>query len=337
MAPRIEEFELIARYFAPLAASSPGALGLLDDAAYLKPAPGQDIVVTADAVVEGIHFLPDSDPARVARRVLRVNLSDLAAKGARPLAYTLTIQVRRGLDEDWFAAFAAALGADQREYGVALLGGDTTSTSGPLSLSVNMFGEVSENSMIKRSVAGIGDDVYVSGTIGDAGLGLELEMGLLTVTDPRDSAFLRARFHAPEPRLALGRSLVGQASAAADVSDGLVADLGHICRASGIAAEILLSAVPLSPAARRAVTDDQPFHLSLLGRGDDYEIVFTAPERARAAIEACAARAGVGVARIGRTRAAAGSPAAVTVRDDAGNRLEVTSGGFRHFQDVDAG
>jgi thiamine-monophosphate kinase len=333
MARRTSEFDLIERFFAPLAAAQPGALGLRDDAAILKPEPGFDLVITADAIVEGIHFLAESPPGDVARRILRVNLSDLAAKGARPLAYTLTIQLPLDRDEAWIEAFTAALGEDQKHYAVTLLGGDTSRTDGPLTLSVNMFGQVAENKMIYRSGAQPDDDVYVSGTIGDAVLGLAVERGTYSPGNAEQAEYLAKRFRRPEPRLALGRGLVGRASAGADVSDGLIADLGHICRASGIAADIDISAVPLSEAARNAVTDDQPLHLSLLAGGDDYELVFTAPKAQRAAIEAAAADAGISVTRIGRTRTADPTAERVLVRDGNGNRLEVKRGGYRHFEE----
>lgn len=332
MAGRLDEFALIRRHFAPLSRGEPGARELRDDAASLAVPPGHELVVTADAIVAGVHFPDDSPPADVARRILRVNLSDVAAKGAQARAYTLTVQLPPAVDEDWIAGFAQTLGEEQARFGVSLLGGDTTGTPGPLTLSLNMFGELPENTMIRRDGARIGDDVYVSGTIGDAALGLRCLQGRLAVAAQADRDFLTGRFTAPEPRVALGPALRGVAHAAADVSDGLVADLGHICEASGVGAEIGIDRVPISPAARRAVTDDQPLHVSLLGGGDDYEIVFAAPAGARDELDRIAARTGTSVSRIGRIVERADAERPVAVLDGAGGRIEAGHGGYRHFE-----
>ncbi|CAN0567863.1 unnamed protein product, partial [Laminaria digitata] len=229
MARAIDEFDLIARYFAPLARDMPGAMGLLDDAAVLRPAEGCELVVSADAIVAGVHFLETSTPFEIAQRALRVNLSDIAAKGAIPLGYTLTVQLPETINEAWLADFAAGLSSDQQEFGFGLLGGDTTRTPGPLTLSINIFGQSVVNKVIKRSGALSGDDVYVTGTIGDAFLGLALEKGDVSARIDEDRAALIDRFRLPQPRVALGAKLVGYAGASADVSDGLIADLGHIC------------------------------------------------------------------------------------------------------------
>jgi len=332
MAKAIDEFDLIARYFAPLARDMPGAMGLLDDAAILRPADGCELVISADAIVAGIHFLPSAAPDEVARRALRVNLSDIAAKGAVPIGYTLTLQLPAEVDEDWLERFAQGLASDQQEFALGLLGGDTTKTPGPLTLSVNIFGQIVENKTIKRSGASLGDDVFVTGTIGDAFLGLALAQSRMAVEHTEDRDMLVDRYHLPQPRVVLGPQLVGLASAAADVSDGLIADLGHICRASRLNAEIDLADVPLSAAARRTVTDNQSLHLSLLGGGDDYEIVFTAPSTAREHLNAIARDTGVPITRIGRmvVRNAAVSP--VAVLDAAGDQLEAGDGGYRHFK-----
>ncbi len=331
MARGIDEFDLIRRYFAPLSDGEPGALGLRDDAAWLRPDPGMELVVSADALVAGVHVPTSTAPADVAHRALRVNLSDIAAKGARARCYTLTLQLPDTVDEDWVAAFASGLAGDHDTYGVFLLGGDTTRTPGVLTLSINIFGQTLENKMIKRSSSGVDDDVYVSGTIGDAALGLASVMGDLAVESAEDCAFLEGRFLRPEPRVSLGPALVGTAAASADVSDGLVADLGHICAASDVSAEIHQHLVPLSDAARRLVTDNQPLRTKLLTGGDDYEIVFTAPVSARDTIVSIASATGVSITRIGRTvPVTAGSPA-VSVRDETGNIVEVGFGGYRHF------
>lgn len=335
MAHGIDEFDLIRRYFAPLSDGEPGALGLLDDAAWLRLDPGMELVVSADTIVAGIHFPTAIEPADVARRALRVNLSDIAAKGARARCYTLALQLPDTVDENWIAAFASGLAEDQERYGVTLLGGDTTGTSGPLSLNINIIGQVAENKMIRRSSASIGDDVYVSGTIGDATLGLASIMDAVAVEIADDRAFLESRFLRPEPRVSLGPVLVGTANASADISDGLVADLGHICTASNISAEIDLSSVPLSDAARRLVTDNQPLRTSLLTGGDDYEIVFTAPVSVRETIVSMAPTTGVSITRIGRMIPVTSGKLGVTVRDETGNKVEVGIGGYRHFGEDD--
>ncbi|MBT4906295.1 MAG: thiamine-phosphate kinase [Rhodospirillaceae bacterium] len=337
MARGIDEFDLIRRYFEPLSNGEPGALGLRDDAAWLRPDPGTEIIVSADAIVAGVHFPTSTMPGDVARRALRVNLSDIAAKGAQARCYTLTLQLPDTVDEEWLAAFAAGLAGDHETYGVSLLGGDTTRTSGPLSLSINIFGQIAENSMIKRSSAGAEDDVYVSGTIGDACLGLGSIVGGLAVDDAADRAFLEGRFWRPDPRVSLGPALVGVATASADVSDGLVADLGHICAASDVAAEIHQHLVPISDAARRLVTDNQPLRTNLMTGGDDYEIVFTAPVSARETIVSIASQIGVSITRIGCTIPVTSGATAVTVHDEAGDIVEVGVGGYRHFGEHVAG
>ena len=333
MAGPIDEFDLIARYFAPLAKDVPGAMGLKDDAGLIRVAHGMELVVSSDTVISGVHFPEDTAPGDIARRALRVNLSDIAAKGARPLAYTMALQLPRETGETWLDAFARALADDQKTYAVGLLGGDTTGTPGPLSVNINIFGQVTENKSIKRLDAQVDDDVYVTGSVGDAMLGLAALQGRFAAADSSSRDYLAARFLRPDPRVSVGPRLIGLANAAADVSDGLIADLGHICRASDAAADIWLCDVPLSGAARAAVTDDQPLHLSLLAGGDDYEIVFTAPDSVRSAIEDVARDTGVAITRIGRMVARDGRDRPVVVFGDAGQELDVGDGGFRHFQE----
>jgi thiamine-monophosphate kinase len=315
------EFRLIARHFRPLA--GPGALGLADDAAVLAPPPGRELVLTVDAMVGGVHFLPDDPADLVARKLMRVNLSDLAAMAAAPLGYLLTVSAPRDTPEAWFAAFAAGLAADQREFGVTLLGGDTTSTPGPVSLSLTMLGTVATGAALRRSGAAPGDGLFVSGTIGDGALGLLARQGKLA--DP--TGFLADRYLLPQPRLALGARLAGIATACLDVSDGLVQDVGHLCRAAlggqGIAAEIEAALVPLSPAARMAGMIER-----CLAGGDDYELAFAVPPGRESALAAAAAAAGVPVTRIGHFRD--GRPT-VTVRAADGGIIDLAAGGWSHF------
>lgn len=317
------EFALIARHFRPLA--GPGALDLLDDAALFDPPAGRQLVVAADAMVEGVHFLPTDPPETVGRKLLRVNLSDLAAMGAEPLGYLMTTSFPRGVEDGWIAGFVAGLAEDQRIFGLTLLGGDTTATPGPACLSLTILGTVPAGEALRRVGARPGDGVWVSGTLGDGALGLRVLRGELP-GDPE--GYLAGRYRLPEPRLALGRALRGLARAAMDVSDGLVQDLGHLCRAAGCGAEIEAAAVPLSPAARALVEADPARLVLALTGGDDYELLFAAPAGAEAEVERRAAAAGLPVARIGRF---VEGPAEVTVRGPDGAPVALPRQGWSHF------
>ena len=323
--PRPGEFELIRELFAPLAADEPGALGLLDDAALIAPRPGFELVTALDTIVEGVHFLPADPPFDVARKLMRVNLSDLAAMGARPRAYLLGLAVPDALDFDWLRDFARGLAADQERFAIALAGGDTTATTGPPCLSLTAIGEVEPGRALLRSNAAPGEHVYVSGTIGDAALGLRLLQGadLGLAGDARDAAI--ARYRVPEPRLRLGMAV--PASAAVDVSDGLVADLGHICAASGLGARIEAGRVPVSGPAREALDLGAVGIADVLTGGDDYELVFTAPADRGNAVREAAARAGVPVTRIGTMTEGEG----VSVLDEDGAPMEIGRTGYAHF------
>jgi thiamine-monophosphate kinase len=269
----VDEFDLIARLLRPLTDGAPEALGLLDDAAILPPLAGQDLVISADMIVEGVHFLPSDPLDQVAQKLLRVNLSDLAAKGAEPYAYFLTIAwpARCGWLER--QVFAAGLRRDQDAFGLKLLGGDTTATPGPLTASATILGRVGQGQAVLRSGARPGDLVLVSGCIGDGWLGLQAALG-------RADPALLSHYRTPEPRTPLAGLVRAHAHAAADVSDGLAADAGHIAKASGVALELELERIPLSPAGRAAVDlSPNPAQtlLTLATAGDDYEIVLTAP------------------------------------------------------------
>jgi thiamine-monophosphate kinase len=317
------EFELIAELFAPLA-KAPGAFGLLDDAALLGPREGQELVVTVDAVVEGVHFLPDDPPDAIAKKALRVNLSDLAAKGAEPAGYLLALVLPNTKDMDWLGAFARGLQEDQAEFGIALLGGDTAATPGPLTISITAFGWVPGGTMIRREGAVPGDRVFVSGTLGDAGAGLALLKGEARTAR---SEWLVARYRLPQPRLALGRELRGLAGAALDVSDGLVADLGHIALASKVRIAIDAAALPRSQALRALWGEGNEAIVRAATAGDDYELAFAAPEAKREAVQAAAERAGVAVTEVGRVEAGQG----VALLDPAGRALPVSRAGYSHF------
>ncbi|HEX7969359.1 MAG TPA: thiamine-phosphate kinase [Stellaceae bacterium] len=324
-APHLGEFERIARFFAPLAA--PGALGLLDDVALIDGPPGQQYVLKTDAIVEGVHFLADDPPGQVAQKLLRVNLSDLAAKGAVPVGYLLVTALPARRDETWLEAFAAGLAADQATYGIGLLGGDSTAIDGPVTLSVAALGRVAAGRAVLRRGARPGDLVCVSGTLGDAALGLRVLRGELGGIDGAGRGFLAERYRLPQPRLGLGQKLVGTAHAMMDVSDGLVGDLGHICTASGVGAVIEAARLPLSPPARAAIAADPALLMAALAGGDDYELLFTAPAVAEGALAALGREVGVPVTMIGRIEVGSG----VTVLDAQGAAMTVAVGGYRHF------
>jgi thiamine-monophosphate kinase len=327
------EFELIARYFAPLARAFPGAYGLLDDAAVIRPASENELVVKTDAIVGGIDFLPD-DPANfVARKGLRVNLSDLSAKGAVPRAYLLDLVLPSTVDEAWIADFAAGLAHDQAEYGVHLIGGDMSSTSGPVTIAVTAIGEAPIGRIIRRGGAHADDTVFVTGTVGDAALGLCVLRAALPALDAASAAFLVDRYRLPEPRVALGPQLIGIATAGLDVSDGLVADLRHICAVSHLAAVIEAESVPLSSAARVAISGDPQRLATALTGGDDYEILFTAPAAAAARISQLSRSFGVPITPIGRMKSlSGGDQPRVVVLDNRGQPLGFASEGWTHFR-----
>jgi thiamine-monophosphate kinase len=323
--PPLSEFERIARFFAPLAA--PGALGLVDDVALIDGPPGDQYVLQTDAIVEGVDFPPGTAPDLVAQKLLRVNLSDLAAKGAAPVGYLLVTALPRALGEDWLAGFAAGLAKDQATYGIGLLGGDMSAIDGPISLTLAAIGRVAAGRAVLRSGARPGDLIYVSGTLGDAALGLAVLQGRLALPDATQREFLIDRYHLPQPRLELGQRLVGIAHAMLDVSDGLVADLGHLCAASGVAAVIETGKLPLSAAAQPAVRSERQWLMAALGGGDDYELLFAAPAGAAAEIADLVQETGVPVTAIGRIESGSG----VRVLAADGAPLAVPSAGYHHF------
>ncbi|HLY47420.1 MAG TPA: thiamine-phosphate kinase [Stellaceae bacterium] len=330
-APLSGEFALIARYFAPLAAGFPGADGLRDDVAVIAPAAGCELVLKSDAIVAGVDFPPEEAADLVARKALRVNLSDLAAKGAVPRAYLLDLILPETIGDDWIALFAAGLAQDQREYGVHLIGGDMSSTPGPVTIAVMAMGEAPAGRIVRRGGAKAGDQVFVSGTLGDAALGLGVLQGRLPAPDEAAAAFLLDRYRLPQPRVALGPRLIGLASATIDVSDGLVADLRHICEAAGLAATVEAPALPLSMAARAMIAADPGLLSAPLGGGDDYEILFTAPPQAAAAIAALSHALGLPITAIGRMMRPAAAGPRVTVVDGARRPIELGSEGWTHF------
>lgn len=314
------EFDFIARHFRPL--GGPGALDLTDDAAAFAPPPGRLLVVAADAMVQGVHFLPDDPPETIGRKLLRVNLSDLAAMGAAPLGYLLTLALPADMTEPWFEAFCAGLALDQGLFDVHLLGGDTTSTpEGPLVLSLTILGHAAPGCILRRGGAVAGDGLWVTGTIGDGALGLAVLQGRLEET----GGWLAGRYRLPQPRLAFGEGLHGIANAAMDVSDGLVQDCGHICRESRLAATIEAARVPLSEPARQAGAD---WLETCLTGGDDYELLLAVPPGSVSALTELSRRTGVAVTRIGTLREGAAS---VRVLDPGGAAMPFGRTGWSHL------
>jgi thiamine-monophosphate kinase len=338
------EDSLIARYFKPLA-TDPGAFGLTDDAAILK-ALGEDIVITTDAIVEGVHFLSDDPPHTIAKKALRVNLSDLAAKGATPAGFVLTLALRKvaetkideakidetKIDETWLAAFAGGLGEDAGAFNCPLLGGDTVSTPGPLMVSITAFGRVAPGKMVRRSGAKPGDHVVVTGTIGDAALGLDiLTKGKVATALANDAAsrdMLIGRYRVPQPRNVLAPAIRAHAHAAMDISDGLAGDLAKLCAASGVSAVIDLKSVPLSRAASAALATNVVGMADIVSGGDDYEILCTVAPAAFEDFARMAQSAGVAVCSIGIIVAGEASPKWL---DAEGDEMRLSRLSYSHF------
>jgi thiamine-monophosphate kinase len=313
----MNEFSFIKQYLARLSESEPGAFRLTNDAATLTPSPGHSLVLTKDILIENVHFLPHTPPEKIAQKLLRVNLSDLAAMGAKPRAYMLGLGLsKHTLSEDWLKAFVHGLKEDQERFGITLIGGDTTAHAGALFLSLTALGEVPEGEALPRQGSVEGDDIYLSGTLGDAALGLLALRGEIA-----KNPHLITRYELPEPRIALGLSLRGKARAAMDVSDGLLQDIGHML-APGQGACFERSRLPLSPAAESALREAPSLIGTILTGGDDYELLFTAPVSARESIECLP-----GVTRIGKIT----GNGEVRCLEEDGSILEVEIKGFQHF------
>jgi thiamine-monophosphate kinase len=324
------EDRLIARFFSPLA-THPAALGLTDDAAVLTAPDRSDLVLTADALVAGVHFFADDPPDTIARKALRVNLSDLAAKGADPLGFLLTLALSESTDEAWLSAFSNGLRADAQAFRCPLFGGDTTRTHGPVVISITAIGSLPDETMVRRSGAAPDDGVFVTGTIGDAALGLLLRANPVwaPALSQADRTYLADRYLLPRPRNALASALRTHASAAMDVSDGLAGDLAKLCRVSQVSADVEVDRVPLSTAAKTVLATDAALIDPILTGGDDYEVACTVPEARIAGFLAAAARAGVAVTRIGTIRAADGPP---VFRAGTGDKLAFRQASFSHFR-----
>jgi thiamine-monophosphate kinase len=328
--PHSAEDRLIAQYFRPLARHA-GAFELMDDAAVLAPPAGCDLVLKTDGIVGGVHFFSDDPPDLVGKKALRVNLSDLAAKAARPLGFLLTLALPNGIGDAWLASFARGLGEDAELFDCPLFGGDTDRTPGPVTISIAVFGAVPHGRMLRRAGAQAGDSVVVTGTIGDASLGLALHrdknLAAKWGLNEEQANMLRGRYLVPQPRVNVGEAFGRYASAAMDISDGLAGDLAKLCRASGVAAEIRAARVPLSQAAGAALEREPALMETVLTGGDDYEILATVSAGKVEALREEAAAKGVAVTEIGTVR----TGHSVRVLDQNGNPLAFARPSFSHF------
>ncbi|NDF12553.1 MAG: thiamine-phosphate kinase [Proteobacteria bacterium] len=334
----MNEFECIEKYFAPLSAAAEGALGLKDDAFIMSPKAGHQVVVSKDIISENIHFTFDLDshsgekiePAYVARKLLRGNLSDMAAMGAKPKYYLLGVLWNHTVNEAWIESFVSGLAEDQKHFGVTLVGGDTVKREdGRISLSMTVIGEVKKDHALKRSGAKVGDKIYVTGTIGDGALGLLAFRGAVKGLTREQRDFLVERYHLPEPRHEVMAKLAeaGVVSAAIDVSDGLMADIDHVLAASKVGATIDRSAIPLSHAAADSLKHDTKLWDVVLSGGDDYEVAFTVPADKAKEMEALAKEQGTPVTCIGKITAGK----ELEVLDAEGKPYSPDRRGYRHF------
>lgn len=326
------EDELIARHFRPLA-TAPGAFSLTDDAATFSPPPGYETVLKTDAIVAGVHFLADDPPDSVARKALRVNLSDLAAKGATPAGCLMTLALPGDISDGWLAAFAAGLKEDCEHYGCPLYGGDTVRTPGPVSISIFAFGVLPLGTMVRRAGAKPGDRIFVTGSLGDAALGLQLRLDparkqALGLTDS-DAKFLIDRYRLPRPRVVLHEAVRAYASASMDISDGLMGDLGKLCAASTASARIEATRLPLSSGARQALCSESALIEQIATGGDDYEILCAVPGDHVQEFRLAAEAVSVPVTDIGEIVSGGGAPQLVAAD---GKTLAFERLSFSHFR-----
>lgn len=323
--------EAIIRLLAPLAQGAPGAFGLTDDCALLTPDPGTELVLKTDPVAEGVHFLADDSPEDVGWKALAVNVSDLAAKAARPVGYLMALSFPAPPTLTWLTGFATGLREAQDAFACHLLGGDTDRRPGPLTVSISIIGAVEPGRMVRRGTARAGEAIFVSGTLGDATLGLALRKDPALAgrwgLSPAEARHLQRRYARPQPRLALAAALRAHASAAMDLSDGLAKDLGRLCAASGCAARARLQDMPLSPAATKAMAADPALAHRIASGGDDYEVLATVPPAEAEAFASLAAAAGLAVTRIGETSGGAGA----VVESSDGKPLRLDRPGWDHF------
>lgn len=323
----LTEFELIETLLRPLASDAPGAFALTDDAAVLPDLNvGEAYVVTKDALSIGTHMLPSDPPGDMARKALRVNLSDLAAMGARPVGFFMALCLGQDTDEGFLRAFVAALDEDVALFDVPLMGGDIIRHAGAFTVTITAFGAVQRDQVMRRNGARAGDSLWVSGTIGDGALGLLAAKGDLPKLEEGHRLDLIQRYRVPHPRLALGAALRGVASACIDISDGLLADAGHMCGTSAVGCTIQTSAIPLSDAGRAALVAEPDLFEKVLTGGDDYELAFAVAREDETQLVSLAAQAQVPVKRIGTFESETG----IRVLDEKGQAIQVTREGYRH-------
>lgn len=324
----MDEFALIREFFAPLSRGFDGGLGLTDDAAILPCSNEVDFIVTKDALSEGVHFIGTESPRLLAQKALRVNLSDLAAMGAKPMAYLLAVMLPHHVDSAWVAEFARGLQEDQDTFGIYLAGGDTIATKGPLTFSITAIGTAPAGKALRRSHAQAGDRIFVTGTLGDSALGLELLHRKINIAMQKEARqFLESRYFLPEPRVAAGQRLISLATSCMDISDGLVQDMSHICRASETGAVMEIQKLPLSSAARTLVQEDASLWPAIFSGGDDYELLFTVPEARVPEVASLADELKLPMTDIGHMKAESGA----TLLDDRGKPVKIDAPGFRHF------
>ena len=327
MIQTLGEFDIIKTYFSPLTLSEKGAFNLTDDAAIMEIPNGKGLVVTTDTLVEGIHFLSEDLPENIAAKLLRVSLSDLAAMGSTPAYYNLSIATKASTKADWFKAFASGLLADQVEFGITLIGGDTVATSGPITLSITAMGLVENGLAIRRNGATLGDDIWVSGPIGDAALGLMSATGKLRKISDKNRKYLISRYTKPIPQTLLAPKLTKYVNSAIDISDGLIADLKHICEASNLGARVQIADVPLSRAAKKVLAEEPGYMDLILGGGDDFELLFTADKSFRTIAKSLTKDLDVSLTKIGmmvRGRS-------VEMFDVDGQEYSISKIGYTHF------
>lgn len=322
------EFTRIDRWLRPLADGFAGAAGLKDDAAFLTPPAGCDLVITTDTMVAGVHYTGREAPQDLAAKLVRVNLSDLAGKLARPFGYTLNLALGEGEDDAWFEAFCQGLAAEQDRYGITLMGGDSVRTPGPAVLTLTGFGTVPAGQGPRRGDARAGDAVLVTGTIGDAAIGLLAVQDPMFMTGLPGRETLVAAYYRPDPPVAFAPELLGLVHASMDISDGLAADLAHICEASGLGARLHAPRVPVSDAAAAAIADHPDLFAQALGGGDDYQLLLTAAPDAVPQIEHAAATAGLRITVIGEMT---DGQDGVAILDQDGRPLTLASAGYTHF------
>lgn len=323
----LSEFELIETLLKPLAVKAPGAFALSDDAAILpEPMAGDVMVVTKDALAIGTHMLIDDPPADMARKALRVNLSDLASMGAKPIGFFMALCTGRDTDERFLKEFISGLADDVEKFSIPLMGGDIIRQDGPFVVTITAVGSVKKEDVLRRSHAKPGDSLWVSGTVGDGALGLLSARGQLPTLSAGSQAFLSNRYRVPQPRIETGLSLTGLVGACIDVSDGLVADVDHICKASGVGCRIEQTAIPLSPAATEAVQFDEGLWQTILTGGDDYELAFAVPAEQDAQITDLMQVSPIQLTKIGMFQSASGA----TVVDADGVGVQLEQLGFQH-------